>query len=454
MHSVWSLMREHLSARLSEQNFKIWIDPIQPQRIDGDVLHLGCPNRFFLAWVREHYLEQIQSTLDALKSCGMAVQRVELEQANAQLPARHPQPPAGAAQPELPNLEAFQRAPLRFNRRFTFDRFVVGSNSQYAYSATQALAMGQSLNTNALYLLSDPGLGKSHLAQALGHFVLSQNGSTRVYYLTAEDFTNEMVHSIKNQSMEDFKRKYRQGCDVLVLEEVHFLGGKEKVQSELSYTLDHLYENRKKVIFTSSKLPRDIPRMGRQLSSRLTTSLISTIEHPDFETRLKILEKKSREHGIAAPVEVLEYIAENVKKDVRQMESCLFSLDAKCKLLNRPVDLRMAEETLADLIEVAPKASLEAILDQICRYYSVSLDDLKSRSRRKNLVWSRNIGMFLTRKGTSLSLDDIGLAFGRNHSTVLYAVNLVENRRLRDPKLKGQVEFLGKKLGLPELGQN
>ena len=181
------------------------------------------------------------------------------------------------SQYELPQLDVYRQSPMRFNPRFTFDRFVVGDCNEYAFSAARAMTREMEINTNALLILSDHGLGKSHLSQALGQTVLSENKRKKVYYLTAEDFTNEMVYSLKNRCIEDFKRKYRQACDLLVLEEVHFLSGKDKVQTELSYTLDSLYESNKKVVFTSSRLPRDIPKLGRQLSSRLSNSLISSI---------------------------------------------------------------------------------------------------------------------------------------------------------------------------------
>ena len=364
-------------------------------------------------------------------------------------PVSPPRPADGYSaqtQYELPHLEVHRRSPLRFNRRFTFDRFVVGAANQYAYSASKALAHGRELNTDSLYLLADSGLGKSHLSQAIGHHVLASNARSNVFYLTAEDFTNEMIYSLKNKCIEDFKNKYRRRCDVLVLEEVHFLSGKEKVQAELSYTLDCLVEGGKKIVFTSARRPKDIPRLARTFASRLANSLISTIEPPDYATRLQIIEKKAEEHKLTAPKNVLELIADRLKKDVRQMESCLCSLSAKSRLLNRPIDVELAEESLADLVERRAGVDIEEIIGLICRHYQVTLDDLRSRSRKRNLVLPRNMGMYLSRTMTDLSLQAIGKHFGRNHSTVLYSINDIENRCRRDPKLKGQLEFLSEVL--------
>lgn len=439
--TVWASVREAVASNLSEQNLKTWINPLQPLRLEDRTLRLGCPNQFFLAWVREHYYQALVSALESAGSNGCPVDSVELEV------VRVPNPPrlGGVSEPrqrELPKIEVHKRRPLRFNRRFTFDRFVVGTANQYAYSASLAMALGQELNTDTLYLLSAPGLGKSHLSQAIGQQMLSLDPRKEVYYLTAEDFTNELIYSIKNKCTEDFKNKYRHGCDVLVLEEVNFLSGKEKIQSELMYTLDCLAGGNKKVVFTSSRLPKDIPRLGRQFASRLSNSLISTIKSPDYETRLRILRKKAKENGLNAPERVLEFLASRLTKDVRQMESCLLSLGAKSRLLSHPINMSLAEEALGDLVEEPDVFDPGIIQETVCRYYKITKEDIQSRSRRKTVVLPRNVGMYLCRKLTDLSLASIGKAFGRHHSTVQYSINVIENRSLTDPKLKNQVEFL------------
>ncbi|MFH1136830.1 MAG: chromosomal replication initiator protein DnaA [Pseudomonadota bacterium] len=439
-------MRAFLSETISESDFKIWIDPLGPVRVEGKTLYIGCPNRFFMSWVKEHYFSRLLLALETARGEGRTIFDISLEIAPA---VRAPRRTAGVqaqSQPELPSLDLHHAPPLRFNQKFTFDRFVVGATNQYAYSAAQAVALGQDLNTDSLLLLADPGLGKSHLSQAIGHQVLAQDRRKKVFYLTAEDFTNEMVYSIKNRCVEDFKDKYRRGCDVLVLEEIHFLSGKEKVQTELSYTLDCLAGNRKKIILTSSRLPKDIPRLGRQFASRLNNSLISAIGAPDFETRRKIVERKAAEMSLNACPEVIEYISDRVRKDVRQMESCLNSLSAKSRLLGRPIDLRMARESLADLLEDSGACTLEDIQKLICRQYQLSLEDIKSASRKKNIVLPRNLGMYLCRSLTEMSLQEIGRGFGRNHSTVLYSVNNIDNQIKKDNKIKAQLEFLTERL--------
>ena len=446
MEPVWASMREYLAETISESDFKIWIDQLGPIRVEGKTLLIGCPNRFFMSWIKEHYLGRLSQALKAAGKNNLQLADINFEIAPQPRKQKRVAPIQDPNQPILPSIDLHHAPPLRFNQRFTFDRFVVGETNQYAYSAAQALALGQDLNTDSLLLLADPGLGKSHLSQAIGQHVLSQDRRKKVFYLTAEDFTNEMVYSIKNRCVEDFKEKYRRECDVLVLEEIHFLSGKEKVQTELSYTLDCLADSRKKIILTSSRLPKDIPRLGRQFASRLSNSLISSIGAPDYETRRKIVRKKALEMGLNVPHEVVEYISDRIRRDVRQMESCLNSLAAKSRLLGRSIDLGITRESLADLLEDAAGCTLEDIQKLICRHYQVSLDELKSSSRKKNIVLPRNLGMYLCRSMTEMSLQEIGRGFGRNHSTVLYSVNKIENSLKKDNKIKGQVEFLSERL--------
>ena len=441
MNSLWAETRGLLAGCLSENNFKTWIDPLKPLRLENCKLYLGCPNQFFLTWIRDNYYQTIISAIKTHQGPDQPVESVELSVLPIQ---QKPSVNHNSVQRqyELPHIEARTRSPLRFNPRFTFDRFIVGDANQYAYSAAKAIARGQEINTNSLFILSAPGLGKSHLSQAIGHQVLRHDMKRRIFYLTAEDFTNEMVYSLKNNCIEEFKNKYRRMCDVLVLEEINFLSGKEKVQAELTYALDCLIDNNKTVVFTSPRLPRDIPRLGRQFASRLSTSLISNIDPPDYDTRMRILELRAREQNLVIKESVLDFMAQKLKKDVRQLESGLNSLSAKSKLLSRPIDFSLAEETLKDLVEEEHDCTPDSIQEVVCRYYHVSLDDLRSRSRRKNLVLCRNVAIYLCRKMTDLSLEAIGRLFGRNHSTVLYSINTLENICRKDPKIRGQVDLL------------
>ncbi|MBW2623058.1 MAG: chromosomal replication initiator protein DnaA [Deltaproteobacteria bacterium] len=447
MKALWGCVRENLSGKLSENNLRLWINPLTPLRIEAQTIWLGCPNKFFLSWVRDKYLGQIEDTLKEIPSSEGSIVSVKLEIAPVEHALRPAPPTPAPHQFELPRIQVHKRKHLRFNRNFTFDRFVVGSGNDFAYSASRALAQDHDLHTESLYLLSPPGLGKSHLCQAIGQEILSKDLHRKVLYLTAEDFTNEMVYSIKNNCLEGFKDKYRRQCDVLVLEEVNFLSGKEKVQSEFTYTLDCLMEEQKKVVLTSRYLPKDIPRLRRTLASRLNNGLISSIKPPDYETRLRILETKAKAQGLKIRDDVLAYLAQHLTQDVRQLECCLYSLGAKSKLLSRRIDQELAEEVVEELVADTEILSPDAIFKAICKMYQVDVSTLSSRSRKKSIVLPRNVAMYLFREFTDLSLEAIGKQFDRNHSTVLYGINIIERAYEKDLKLKGQIDLLKKQLG-------
>jgi len=437
LESVWAGVVEALAGELDRRTLKIWFQPLRPAGLENGTLILAAPNEFFGKYVLDKYLPALQRALG--HAGGPAVERVEFTTSAGQASTESPSPPP--RQYSLPELDVHEARPL-VRRPFTFDRFVVGDCNRLAYAATFALADGQDLYLNGVFLVSDPGLGKSHLAQALGQHILSQDPRQRVYCLTAEDFTNELVHSIKQRCVEDFKDRYRKHCDVLVLEEVHFLSGKEKVQAELCYTLDCLAEDGKTVVFTSSHRPKDVARLTRPLASRLAGTLVSTIQRPDYETRLRILERKAVEIGLAVADAVLEFMARRATRDVRQLEACLFAVGARSRLLARPINLELAEEAMRDLIEDEGGADIEAVKGVVCRYYQVRPEDLASKSRQRGSVLPRQVAMYLCRHMTDMSLAEIGRAFGRNHSTALSSVNVIERGQRRDPRLKGQVELL------------
>ncbi len=453
---VWSAAKSALADRLSPGTYKTWIEPLRVHSAEGGRLVLAGPNPFFLNWVKSHFSGDLAAALAATGFPAAAPlefitdpdQPPPLRAAGAEegdLPAAidTPPPPPGLT---LNQLRAPQ--PLRLGERFTFDNFVVGDSNLYAYSAAKALAAGSSLGSDALFLTSDHGLGKSHLALALGRSFLQIQPRRQVYYLTAEDFTNEMTHALRHGTMEDFKAKYRQGCDVLVLEEVQFLAGKEKIQSELCFTLDCLLERGKKVVFTSPQEPKGIPRLGRSLRSRLSTALVSPIGPPEYETRLNILLKKAKGMGLKVSRPVLEYVAERVTTDVRRLESCLISLKAKSQLLDRQVDLDMAREALNYLFEEQQEGGLTpvAVRSLVCRHFHLESSVLTSKDRSSKVTEARDLGIYLARQVTGRTLEEIGQVFGRSHSSALYAINKMERQVTRDAKLAGKMEFFSRQL--------
>ena len=444
MEDIWEQTKEDLQSRISSNCYKMWIDPLAMVTSQEGQIYLMCPNRFFLNWVRENYLSDIKKSWEQKSGTS---QDIHLKLSAA--PRKSPRDKKDSRQLPLP-LPAQENGQLyRLNRRFTFDQFVVGSGNSFAFSAAYAIANGKHSLSRCLYLLADTGLGKSHLSHAIGNHILLHHHNARVCYLTAEEFTNEMVVSIKQRRMDAFKEKYRNNCDVLLLEEVQFLSGKEKTQSELSYTIDALSRDNKRVIFTGTHFPRDIPKLKSKLQSRLTAGMVTHIEPPDFQTRLKILEKKAANEGVQLPTDVAELLATHITRDVRQLESSVIGIVAKSSLLDKPVGLELAHEVLESVCDSREVISIELVQQVICQYFKVSVEALKSNSRKKGVVYPRNLGMYFCRKYTDETLESIGQAFNRSHATVIHAVDNISRQIQQKSGVRNQVEFLGEQLENP-----
>ncbi|MGD9416063.1 MAG: chromosomal replication initiator protein DnaA, partial [Desulfobacterales bacterium] len=322
----------------------------------------------------------------------------------------------------------------------------VGANNDFAYSASLSLASRREYQQNALLLLSKTGMGKSHLSQAIGHHVLSEYPDERVYYITAEDFSNEMVQAFRQDSINKFKAKYRNKCDVLLLEDIHYLSGKERTQVELALTLDSLFEASKRIIFSSCYLPGDIPKLNDKLRSRLSCSLISKIDSPNFRTRVRILRKKAQSNGYHIPDTIIEYLAGELTEDIRQLESGLNGVAAKSSLLGTPIDLDLTESVVKNMVRQRKKITIDVIKKMVCKYYNCTLKDMVSRSRKQHLVRPRQMAIYLSRLYTDAPLQSIGKAFNRYHATALHSIHCIERGLKENSVIQKQVEFFNQKL--------
>jgi chromosomal replication initiator protein len=329
---------------------------------------------------------------------------------------------------------------------FTFDQFVVGGNNDFAYSAALSLASRKNSLQNCLFLLSKTGMGKSHLSQAVGHYILSEHPRDRVYYTTAENFSNEMVNAYRNNSIDVFKGKYRNQCDVLLLEDVHYLTGKERTQIELALTLDTLFESSKKIIFSSCYLPSDIPKLNDELRSRLSCALISNIEPPEFRTRVRILQKKAKRNGCKIPEDIIHYLASELTEDVRQLESGLVGVTAKSSLLGTSIDLGLAESVVKNIVCRRKNITVDVIKKLVCKHYRISVKEIVSSSRKQSIVRPRQIAIYLSRRYTDAPLQAIGKSFNRYHATALYSIGAVDRELKEKGAIQKQVEFLCQKL--------
>lgn len=444
MSAIWEQVKRQLASEMQKKSFSLWISPLSCLEQKDDAIVLGCPNKFSRNWVLENYLPLIQERI-----AGLGYGRFNLTLKVCPAEKKNPSPDLLEEHPQLvlPNVERKARRGRFFLKRdFTFDKFVVGKSNEFAYSASNAIANGASTNYHSLLMLAETGLGKSHLSQAVGHAILEQRPSCRVYYVTAEEFTNEMVQSLKNNRIDAFKNKYRKGCDVLLLEEVHFLSGKEKTQLELGRTLDALANENKKILFTSALAPQNIPRMSKELSSRLTSGLVTTIGRPDYETRINILKKKASDHGMALPEGVNHLLASKLSRDIRQMESALKSLKAKSELLKAKINEDLAKEVIDCLVPSESSVTTEDVKRLVCTYYKVDPETLSSKSRKKIHAYPRNIYIYLCRNQTDETLEKIAATINRSHSTVLYASEVVERKMKSDEQMRNQVKFLEGKL--------
>lgn len=443
---IWGRVKELIKGEMPAHTYRMWIDPIGFKEWDGNRAILYCPNLFSKKRVQDHYAKMIADTLGRLtgRRCTVAIDVEAPDKNGNKRRNRLISPPD--IQLALPVQSVPRLAGRHLRKEFTFDRFVVSQNNQFAYSAALSVASRQNIHQNSLFLLSETGLGKSHLSQAIGHHILSHFPNESVCYVTAEDFTNEMIRAFKNNDLEEFKRRYRDQCDVLLLEDIHFLSGKDRTQVELAFALDHLLDAHKKIIFTSCYLPGDIPKMSDQLKSRLASGLISHIEPPDFNARLKILQIKLKEHGIRIPKTVLEYLATELCDNVRQLESGLVSVTTKSSLLGQPIDLRLAESVVENITQRRKAITIDWIKTLVCREYNVTTEALVSKSRKQAIVRPRQVAIYLARKFTDHPLQAIGKSFNRYHATAIHSINAVEKGMKTDASFCKQVELLSRKL--------
>jgi len=441
MEAVWKKVKSEIKQRIPDHSFKMWIEPLKISRADKINWVVYCPNFFSKKRVQGLYGEMIKNAI--LNSTGPDC---ELKFEISSKPGPPKNTNGGHSQMQLPAENARPSSGHFLRRDFTFDRFVVGDNNGFAYSASLALASRKATPQNALFLLAKTGMGKSHLSQAIGNHVLSISPGERVYYATAENFSNEMVQAYRHDDIDKFKSKYRNQCDVLLLEDIQYLSGKERTQIELALALDMLFESGKRIIFSSCYLPADIPKLNDELRSRLSYGLISSIDPPNFRTRVRILQKKLGINGYQMPDDVIHYLAGELTDDVRQLESGMNGVAAKSSLLGMPIDLNLAASVVKNIVRHRKHITIDVIKKLVCKYYNVSIQDVMSRSRKQNHVRPRQMAIFLARHYTDAPLQSIGKSFNRYHATALHSINCIERGIKQHSSIRKQADFFRKKL--------
>ncbi len=441
MKSAWEAVKSSIKPHISDHAYRMWVDPIRCGEATPNRMVLSCPNHFSKKWILDHYgplliAEVHKAVSDKCElffevSIGVkGPKRKVTDDRQISLPRMNTQPHNG-----------------HFLRQdFTFDQFVVGESNGFAYSASLAFATRKKNKPNALFLLSKTGLGKSHLSQAVGHQILAKCPSDRVYYITADEFANEMIQAFKTNSIGAFKDKYRNRCDVLLLEDVHYLSGKEQTQVELALTLDSLLGAQKRIIFSSCYLPAEIPKLNDKLRSRFTCGLISTIETPDFQTRVRILQKRDKLNGYNVPQDVIHYLAGELTENIRLLKNGLENTTTKASLMGIPVDLALAEGVVQNIARHRQSITIDVIKKLVCKYFRITAKEIVSPSRKQSIVKPRQVAIYLARHYTQQPLHAIGKSFNRYHATALHSIGTVERELKGNGLIRKQVEYFCQKL--------
>ena len=436
---VWDIVRESLQESLPASEYDLWIKPLVCQRQDEQKIELAGPDRFFCSWVRDRYLDTINSTVQSLSQGGP--QTVSLAVAGPlQIESKK------SGQLRLPGVSSQKSRYRSLHPGYTFDQFMVGQSNMLARSACQALAKNEKTFGNCLFINSSTGLGKSHLTQAVVHSVLDVAPTTMLHYLTAQQFSAEMVNGIMNKTMEKFSQKYIHNCDMLLVEDVHTLVGKNKTQEQLNDVLDYLIKSGKRVILTASVTPRKLEGIDEDFKSRMTSGLVTQINAPDYATRVDIIRHKAQTNNLQLDDTLIDYLAQNLKGDIRRTESAIIGIKAKTSLLGANPDKDLIKEVLSEIIGAKTSLNGKTIRNFIGNQFDISVEDLKSRTRKRSVAFPRQIGMYLTRKYTDTSLADIGGLYNRDHSTVLHAIRVITRDMSRNSSTKEQIEILSNKL--------
>jgi chromosomal replication initiator protein len=445
MESVWEKVKNSIRENTPPHAYHMWIEPLRFIKSNGEGMVLSCPNGFIKKRIIEHFGDMIQKELQRVAGPVNFLLEVARGNGNGGAKASNSRYEIEDRQMLLPQLNRPKNGRM-LRKDFTFDRFVVGKNCEFAYAASLSLASQKTPAQNALFLLSPIGMGKSHLAQAAGHQILTMFPGERVFYITAEDFTNEMVAAFKSKNINEFKNRYRSCCDVLLLEDIHLLSNKPRTQEELALILDDLYDSGRKIIYSSNTPLSSISSMSEKLKSRIAQSLVSEIEAPDFRTRVRILQYKAREKSFRVSDDIIEYIASELTDNVRILESGLMGVATKACLLGVSADLSLAESVVRNIANTQKAINMDLIKRTVCTEFSISVKDIESASRKQVHVRPRQIAMFLCRRHTDQPIQVIGQSFKRYHATVIHSINAVEKELRLKGEMYRQVEIIEGKL--------
>lgn len=456
MHeSLWKNCLEFVKSRIPHQSYKTWFEPISPLKIDGNVLTIQVPSQFFYEWLEENYVHLLKEAIESEIGLGARLEYsvVVKEDKNNSKPASYTStsnPKEGDKEKALADSTFIRelKSANTLNPTYVFDNFIEGDCNRLARSAGFAVAKKPGITSfNPLMIYGGVGLGKTHLVQAIGNQIKRDYSAKKILYVASEKFTNQFIDALKNNSLQGFISYYRE-VDVLILDDVQFLRDKEKTQEIFFHIFNHLHQAGKQIIMTSDCAPKDLKGLQERLVSRFKWGLTADLQQPEFETRMAIIQRKIQEDGMYIPDEVLEYIAYTVDTNVRELEGVIVSIIAHASLTRTEIDLDLAKRVLKNIVkEIDSEVGIDYIQKTVSDYFHIKLEDLKAKTRKKEIVIARQVAMYFSKDYTNHSLKSIGYHFGgRDHSTVIHALQSVDNMIDTDAKFRYSIDELKKKL--------
>ncbi|GEK35071.1 chromosomal replication initiator protein DnaA [Kurthia sibirica] len=437
----WDEVLNHAQEIISKPSFDTWLKATELVAYEDDRLTVSVPNSFTRDWLAQNYVNTIQDVVMKLTGSKLHIDFVQLSEDDFQMPS--------TTIKKKKSTDSNDHSPGMLNLKNTFDTFVIGPGNRFAHAASLAVAEAPAKAYNPLFLHGGVGLGKTHLMHAIGHYVLDHDPNAKVVYLSSEKFTNEFINSIRDNNTEAFRNKYRK-VDVLLIDDIQFLAGKESTQEEFFHTFNTLHEESKQIIISSDRQPKGIPTLEDRLRSRFEWGLIIDIGPPDLETRIAILRKKAEADGLDIPNEVMGYIASQIDSNIRELEGALIRVVAYSNLMNEDLTPELAAEALKNIIpSTAPKVvSILDIQKTVGEHFSIRLEDFTAKKRTKSIAFPRQIAMYLSRELTDFSLPKIGEEFGgRDHTTVIHAHEKISTQLKSDPILQDDIKQIKSKLG-------
>ncbi len=435
---VWEEILLLIENRMSKQGYDTWFSQSRLHSLDGNRLLIEVPSKFHRDMIKDRYWDTLTDVIkEVAKRDDMEIDFfVQPQQAKKSV-----------RQVKEEKKEGREDKLSLYEKKYTFANFVVGPSNQFAHAAAKAVADTPGRAYNPLFIYSGVGLGKTHLINAIGHHIQSKSPRTKTAYLSSEQFTNELINRMSQHRMEEFRQKYR-NMDVLLIDDIQFIAGKERTQEEFFHTFNTLYEAQKQIVLTSDRQPKDIPDIEERLRSRFECGLIADIQVPDLETRIAILKKKAEVWAIRLPDDVAEYLATMMKSNIRELEGGLVKLGAVSSLTNTEITQELAKNELKHLLESRDRIITNELVQKVvCEAFGVKSSDLKSKRRTRAVVLPRHVAMYLCRTLAGSSLPEIGNFFGgKDHSTVIHACKAIEEKKEKDPELKARVELLIKQL--------